>query len=64
MNQCEKVMLDKMVMLNNVHNSATSSETMGECTRDIHLLLDCISEWRNQTSIPVEDGCGAMVVKE
>ena len=69
MNRYESILLDKMVELNAERLAMRTNEKewtalMSERVNDILLLLDCICEWRNPQTTPVEDGCGAMVKGE
>ena len=69
MNRYESVLLDKMVELNNERlemrtNAKEWAALMSERVNDILLLLDCICEWRNPTSEPLESGCGKLVSVE
>ena len=56
MNQCEKVMLDRMADMR-----YTMTHANADYLDEILLLLDCIVEWRYQTSEPLEGGCGKLV---
>ena len=67
MNQCEKVMLDKMVETRRAMRLAEMGAPQldrDRCISEITLLLDCIIEWRYPTTETLESGCGAMVKKE
>lgn len=70
MNHYEKVLLDKMVDMDNSRREAIANNDIHQYNNDIRmlendilLLLDCICEFREPPrEIQVEEGYGAMVV--